>query len=107
MAKVKVTGALFKGKVTKEIQKAVERTAEYAKGLLEQENRRVAYKTGKMSRSWRVTPIRRGIKIVNKMPYSGFVVNGTKRMRARPIVDNVMPDIRDKFDSELSKIKGE
>lgn len=102
-ARVRFYGELWKGKTTAAIRRAARETARYAVKVLSKENRALAYKTGKMSKSWVGELADKGILLTNNAPYSGYVIGGTRYMKARPILQNKLPDIQDKFRKELGK----
>lgn len=102
-AQVRFYGQLWKGQTTSIIRKAARETARYAVRVLKRENKATAYKTGKMASSWKAELADKGILLTNSAPYAGYVINGTKRMRARPILQRKLPAIQDKFKSELGK----
>lgn len=103
MARVNFRGQLWKGGSSKAVRTAIKRVVPYAKQQLELQNRQLAYRSGAMSRSWTVEPTRNGIVARNSQKYSGYIVNGTRRIRPRPIVSNAMEDIKDKFRAEYNK----
>lgn len=80
-ATIKTTGTLWSSpKITKEVKNAIKKTAEFAKGVI-QEDTPVA--TGEMKRSWRVVPYERSLLIVNRANHAGFIEYGTKFITPR------------------------
>lgn len=99
-AKLDYSGTLWsKPTMTAEIREAIQETAKFAREILPPETPK---DTGRMSRSWVVNVGDRTIRIQNFAPYSGFVNYGTRRMKARPVLEDNLPRIEAHFKETLA-----
>ena len=92
---VKTTVMLGRGfGLNKAVQKAARETQSYA---LEQLRMVTPVRTGYLASRWNTRLNGSVLVLENDAPYAGFVENGTRFMRARPMAKKVAPKARDYF----------
>lgn len=100
---IRYYGQLFtnSGKtIPRAVQKAITSTQAFAELTLKANT---PVDTGRLRASWNVMQTKKGLALTNVAPYAIYVEMGTKKMRARNMVGNSMPQISAHFESELKR----
>jgi hypothetical protein len=92
-------GNLWKGGTNEAIQTAAEKTRRYTQVLL---RRNSPKRTGTLSKGWEVSLTKNGYRIRNPVPYTGFVIKGTRRMRGNPFFQKTVSDSAQYFKEQLA-----
>lgn len=97
---VNAYGPLFETKtVTPAIRKAAQAALTYGITAVKA---KTPVDTGLLRSQWEGRLDGRGVRFQNNTPYAVFVENGTRSMRARPMLSSTLPEVQAVFQQRLS-----